>query len=58
MHHDEKHINYNKLFDYINFMFTPSAELLNRMKVSKMDYENKMQQMDGSMVSLSKSTNM
>jgi hypothetical protein len=32
MHHDKEHENYNKLFDYINFLMQPSEELKNRMK--------------------------
>lgn len=43
MHHDSAHSNYQKLFDYINFLIKPSDDLKQSMNKVKADWESKME---------------
>jgi|GEM_PF-1073945 len=44
MHHDAEHRNYQKLFDYINFMIKPSDELKQKMEIAKNEWKRKSQE--------------
>lgn len=41
MHHDEQHLNYKKLFDYINFIMKPSKEREMRMDLVQKEMKEK-----------------
>ena len=46
MHHDQAHKNYERLFDYINFMVKPSEQLSAAVKKVTEDFKSKMERMD------------